>query len=143
MKLRLRKRVSSRYMARMDMTPMVDVMFSMLVLFMVTAPMITTGIPLDLPSADNRPLEEGDAALNISFNREGVIFIGEEAVEPENLVAKIRAIRGANPNVRVIISADRTVSYGQVIELMGRLRSAGYTQIGLKTDAQHWRNMSQ
>ena len=133
--MRLKKRTRAQPMSRMDMTPMVDVMFSLRVMFMITAPMITTGIPLDLPSSDNAPISDADSALDLGMDRTGRIYIGEESVKPEDLVAKIRAIRGANPNLRVIISADRGADYGSVIELMGLLRLAGYSKIGLKTDA--------
>ena len=135
MKLRKSRIRRAQFLARMDMTPMVDVMFSLLVMFMITAPMITTGIPLDLPSADNAPINDSDAALDISVDRTGRIYIGEEVIKPDDLTAKIKSIRGSNPNLRLIISADRGVDYGAVVELMGLLRQAGYAKIGLKTDA--------
>lgn len=119
-----------------NLTPLIDVMTSLLAIFMITAPLLTTGIPLDLPRGDGRNLAGDERTLNMSVNQKGEVFIGQTLVEQQDILPKVKAIVTENPNIRMIISADKNTSYGNVIELMAMLRAAGYTQVGLKTDIQ-------
>ena len=134
----LLRRRSRRFGVRADvnLTPLIDVMTSLLAIFMITAPLLTSGIPLDLPKGDGKSLTADEKTLNLSVNQKGEIFIGQNKVEQQDVLPKIKAIVTENPNVRMIISADKNTSYGNVIELMALLRSAGYTQVGLQTDNQ-------
>ena len=133
----LRKR-GRRFGVRADvnLTPLIDVMTSLLAIFMITAPLLTSGIPLDLPKGDGKSLTADEKTLNLSVNQKGEIFIGQNKVEQQDVLPKIKAIVTENPNVHMIISADKNTSYGNVVELMALLRSAGYTQVGLQTDNQ-------
>lgn len=117
----------------MNMTPMVDVMMVLLVIFMVSAPMLTTGISLDLPRGDGQAIEESDRAVDISIDAKSKIYLGGEVIQPDTLVKRLQAMQKSNPQLKIIISGDKATSYGQVIELMSVLRVAGISKVGLKT----------
>lgn len=119
--------------AEINITPFVDVMLVLLVIFMVTAPMMTTGISLDLPHGDGQAMEDADRAVDISIDARSKIYLGDETIQPENLVKKLQAMQKSNPELKIVISGDRETSYGQVIELMSLLRLAGISKVGLKT----------
>ncbi|MBO4519960.1 MAG: protein TolR [Alphaproteobacteria bacterium] len=119
--------------AEINVTPFVDVMLVLLVIFMVTAPMMTTGISLDLPHGDGQAMEEADRAIDISIDAQSKIYLGDATVQPEALVKKLQAMQKSNPDLKIVISGDRATSYGQVIELMSLLRLAGISKVGLKT----------
>lgn len=119
--------------AEINVTPFVDVMLVLLVIFMVTAPMMTTGISLDLPHGDGQAMEDADRAVDISIDAKSKIYLGDETVQPEALVKKLQAMQKSNPELKIVISGDRETSYGQVIELMSLLRLAGISKVGLKT----------
>lgn len=119
--------------SEINVTPFVDVMLVLLVIFMVTAPMMTTGISLDLPRGDGQTMEESDRAVDISIDARSKIYLGDEVVQPESLVERLKAMQKSNPDLKIVISGDRATSYGQVIELMSLLRLAGISKVGLKT----------
>lgn len=119
--------------SEINVTPFVDVMLVLLVIFMVTAPMMTTGISLDLPRGDGQTMEESDRAVDISIDARSKIYLGDEVVQPETLVDRLKAMQKSNPDLKIVISGDRATSYGQVIELMSLLRLAGISKVGLKT----------
>jgi Biopolymer transport protein len=119
--------------SEINVTPFVDVMLVLLVIFMVTAPMMTTGISLDLPRGDGQTMEESDRAVDISIDARSKIYLGDEVVPPETLVSRLKAMQKTNPDLKIVISGDRAASYGQVIELMSLLRLAGISKVGLKT----------
>lgn len=137
MTFRLRSK-NRRFAVKSDvnLTPLIDVMTSLLAIFMITAPLLTTGIPLDLPRGDGKTLVGEEKTLDLSVNRKGEVFIGKRLLNSDEILPKVKAIVTENPNIRMIISADKDTSYGNVIELMALLRAAGYTQVGLKTDIQ-------
>lgn len=116
-----------------NVTPLVDVMMVLLVIFMVTAPMMTTGISLDLPRGDGQAMEESDRAVNIGIDARSNIYLGDKKVSPETLVKKLKAMQKGNPDLKIVISGDKATSYGQVIEVMSVLRLAGISKVGLKT----------
>lgn len=122
--------------SEVNITPLIDVMTSLLAIFMITAPLLTTGIPLDLPKGDGRTMSEDEKTLDLGVNAQGEIFIGRQKITQEEVLPKVKAIVSENPKVQMVISADKKASYGTVIELMALLRAAGYTQVGLKTDVQ-------
>ncbi len=119
--------------SEINVTPMVDVMLVLLVIFMVTAPMMTTGVSLDLPRGDGQAMEDSDRAVDISVDAKSKIYLGDEVVKPAALVKRVQAMQKSNPDLKVVISGDRAASYGQVIELMSLLRLAGISKVGLKT----------
>ena len=121
--------------AEVNLTPLIDVMTSLLAIFMITAPLLTSGIPLNLPKGDGKQIEGQDKTLDISIDAKGQIYIGTDEVEKVGLIKKIQAIVAENPAIGMVISGDKDSAYGTVIEVMALLRSAGFTQVGLKTDA--------
>ena len=115
------------------MTPFVDVMLVLLIVFMVTAPLLTVGIPVDLPKVKANALTDQKDPIEITINLEGEIFIGETLVQFENLIPRINAITEQNTEARIYIRGDRVVSYGRVMEIMSIINSAGYIKVALIT----------
>ena len=126
----------SQIRSDVNLTPLIDVMTSLLAIFMITAPLLTTGIPMDLPRGDGKTLTGDEKTLDLSLNAKGDIFIGKNLVTIDQVLPKVKAILSENPAIQMVISADKRTNYGQVIELMALLRSAGYTQVGLRTDSE-------
>ena len=122
--------------AEVNLTPLIDIMMSLLAIFMITAPLLTSGIPLDLPKGDGRQIEGKEKTLDIGVDAKGKIYVGTEEVQMDKLLPKVTAIVSENPKIQMVISGDQKSSYGSVIEVMALLRAAGFTQVGLKTDAQ-------
>jgi biopolymer transport protein TolR len=131
----IKRRRRTTIKAEVNLTPLIDVMTCLLAIFMITAPMLTTGIPLSLPKGDGKSIESAEKTLDIGIDKTGAVFVGEEKVPRDKLVAKIEAIVKQNPKIQMVLSADSATSYGQVIETMALLRVAGFTQVALKTDA--------
>ena len=132
----IRKRRTNQIKAEVNLTPLIDIMTSLLAIFMITAPLMTTGIPLNLPKGDGKAISSPEKTLDISIDAKGNIFVGEQKIKQKDLVKKITAIVEENPKIQMMISGDRKADYGNVIEVMALLRSAGFTQVGLKTDAE-------
>lgn len=120
-------------MADINVTPMVDVMLVLLVIFMVTAPMMTTGIPLDLPQGGKEVLAGADKALRISVGNDGTVYVGTEPTEVPALVGRVVEMRRNNPELAIVISGDKVASYGAVMGVMGALKDAGVEKVGLET----------
>lgn len=128
-------RRKNRIRAEVNLTPLIDVMMSLLAIFMITAPLLTTGIPLTLPKGDGKTIEGQEKTLDIGITKDDKIYVGTNEVQMDTLVSKVSAIVAENPQINIIISGDTNSSYGRVIEVMALLRTAGFTQVGLKTDA--------
>ena len=135
MKINARRR-SSRYQlnSEINITNLMDVMMVLLVVFMVAAPLMTSGIALDLPKVGGKNLEGQDTSINISVDKEGYYYIGQTEVPADKIVAKLNAIKGQNNEVTVTISGDAGAEYGRVIGLMAILKEAGFDKVGLKTE---------
>ena len=118
-----------------NITNLMDVMMVLLVVFMVAAPLMTSGIQLDLPKVGGKNMEGNETSINISVDKEGYYYIGENIVEDEEIVPKLEAIKGENDALSVVISGDTTTSYGRVIGLMAMLKEAGFEKVGLKTES--------
>ncbi len=118
------------------MTSLIDVMMSLLAIFMITAPVLTSSMKLDLPKGDGKTVQEEIQILDLSVDKSGQIFIGQEKADWNQILPKISAILNANPKIQIMISGDKNASYGTVVELMGMIRNAGFNQVGLKTDIQ-------
>lgn len=128
-------RRGSRRNADINITNLMDVMMVLLVVFMVAAPLMTSGIALDLPKVGGKALEGKETSINISVDKDGLYYIGKTEVPDDKIVAKVKAIRGENSQASVTISGDTQSSYGRVINLMAMLKEAGFEKVGLKTEA--------
>ena len=115
-------------MSEINVTPFVDVMLVLLIVFMVTAPLLTVGIPVDLPKVKATALTDQKDPIEITVNIEGEVYIGESQVEVENLIPRINAITEQNTEARIYIRGDRVVAYGRVMEIMSIINSAGYVK---------------
>ena len=133
------KRYSTRRISRrnseVNITNLMDVMMVLLVVFMVAAPLMTSGIALDLPKVGGKALEGKETSINISVDKDGYYYIGKTEVPTDKIVAKVKAIRGENTDVSVTISGDTSSEYGRVINLMAMLKEAGFEKVGLKTES--------
>ena len=132
----IQRRHKNHIKSEVNLTPLIDIMTSLLAIFMITAPLMTTGIPLDLPKGDGKAISSPKKTLDISIDAKGNIFLGEQKIKQGELVKKVTAIVQENPKIQMMISGDRKADYGNVIEVMALLRGAGFTQVGLKTDAE-------
>lgn len=130
-----RSRRGRRAMSEINVTPFVDVMLVLLIIFMVAAPLLSVGVPLDLPETDANPLPQAeDEPLTVQMAADGQIFVQNVVVPPENLIATLRALAAERRDDRVYLRADRGIPYGQVMEVMGALNGGGFRSIGLVTD---------
>ena len=125
----------SRPMSEINVTPFVDVMLVLLIVFMVTAPLLTVGVPVDLPQTRARSLGEDREPLAVTIDNSGRIFLQNTPIEADDLVPKLMAISNNGYNQRVFVRGNKSVDYGKVMQVMGLLNSAGFTRIGLVTDA--------
>jgi len=127
-------RRSTRPMSDINVTPMVDVMLVLLVIFMVTAPLLTTGVQVDLPKTQAAPLAGKDEPLSVSVDAQGRIFLQETEVELSALAPRLIAITHNNPEARIFVRGDKAISYGRVMEVMGTVNAAGFTKVALVTE---------
>ena len=131
---RSRRRSRQAAFSDINVTPMVDVMLVLLVIFMVAAPMMTSGVPVDLPSADAAPVQGNDEPLNISVKSDGSVHLNDTPVEMETLPEKLKAIVGEKMDTRIFVRGDRAVDYGRVMQVMGQINSAGFSKVALITE---------
>ena len=126
-------------MAEINVTPMVDVMLVLLIIFMVSAPLLTVGVPIDLPQTQASSLDQADKEpLAVSVNTDGKVFLQNTEIELESLVPKLQAIaqaRGGNDE-RIYVRGDKTVDYGTMMKIMGRLSAAGFRRVALVTEVE-------
>ncbi|MAF98583.1 MAG: protein TolR [Micavibrio sp.] len=127
-----------RPMAEINVTPMVDVMLVLLIVFMVAAPLLTAGVPVDLPKSDAQAISDDDnQPIEISLTKEGKLYIGEEEFEQKTLLLKLQAIAGNDMQERrIYIRADAGISYGQVMQLIGGVNGLGFTKVALISEQQ-------
>ena len=121
-------------MAEINVTPMVDVMLVLLIIFMVSAPLLTVGVPIDLPQTSANPLNEEKEPLTITVNLKGEVFLQETPVAVEDLAPRLIAITNSGYDERIYVRGDRNVNYGTVMKVMGTLSSAGFKRVALVTD---------
>ena len=126
-------------MSEINVTPMVDVMLVLLIIFMVSAPLLTVGVPIDLPQTQASSLDQADKEpLAVSVDTDGKVFLQNTEIELEALVPKLQAIaqaRGGNDE-RIYVRGDKTVDYGSVMKVMGRLSAAGFRRVALVTEVE-------
>ncbi len=132
-----------RPMAEINVTPFVDVMLVLLIVFMVTAPLLTVGVPVDLPKTKAQALGQDREPLSVTIRRDGTIYIQKEPVAEGALVAKLEAISANGYDQRIFVRGDQSVDYGRVMEVMALISSAGFTHIGLVTDVAKHREHAQ
>jgi biopolymer transport protein TolR len=120
-----------RPLAEINVTPLVDVMLVLLIIFMVTAPLMTSGVSVDLPKTSAQPLNTDSQPLTVSINAEGAIFLQEEPVDLTDLVAKLQAIAQNNPDRRIFVRGDKSNTYGRIMEVMGIITQGGFTKVAL------------
>src|ERR1041385_5096372 len=126
-------RAAGRYrpMSEINVTPLVDVMLVLLVVFMVTAPLLTVGVPVELPQTQAPPINEPQEPLVITVDRNGGIFISETSVPVDSLVPKLQAITGSNPEAVLYVRGDKEINYGRVLEVMSLVTAAGFHKVSL------------
>ena len=126
-----RRRGSYKLLSEINVTPFVDVMLVLLIVFMITAPLLTVGVPVDLPKTKAKSIAESEEPLVITVNAEGVIFIQDTEVELENLVPRLAAITDNKADTRIYVRGDKSINYGRVLEVMGTVNVAGFTRVAL------------
>ena len=128
------RRRAHRPMSEINVTPMVDVMLVLLIIFMVTAPLLTVGVQVDLPKTKASVIPGQDEPLTITVDGEGRIYLQETELDLEVLAPRLIAITSNNPDVRIFLRFDKTIRYGRVMEVMGTVNGAGFTKIALITE---------
>ena len=120
-------------MSEINVTPFVDVMLVLLIVFMVTAPLLTVGIPVDLPEIKASALTDQKDPIEITVKLNGSVYLSESVVKVDNLISRLNAITNQNNEARIYVRGDREVAYGRVIEIMSIINSAGYSKVALIT----------
>ena len=120
-----------RPMGEINVTPFVDVMLVLLIVFMVTAPLLTVGVEVDLPKTRAGAINADAAPLVVSIKADGSLYLQEAEVEAEVLIPRLKAISNANPDVRIFVRGDQAVTYGDVLSVMGRIQAAGFEKVAL------------
>ncbi|MES2984630.1 MAG: protein TolR [Pseudomonadota bacterium] len=117
-----------------NVTPFVDVMLVLLIIFMVAAPMMTTGVSVNLPKAQSSTLAGNDEPISVSIKGDGTVYIQNTATPIETLGTKLQAILGEKKETRIFVRGDKSIDYGQVMRVIGEINGAGYTKVALLTD---------
>jgi len=126
-------------MSEINVTPFVDVMLVLLIVFMVSAPLLTVGVPIDLPQSQAKALEQNNEPLTVSVNVDGQVFLQDNEIKIDDLVPKLSAIitaRGGDPNELIYVRGDKKVDYGTMMRVMGRISGAGYHRVALVTEVE-------
>jgi biopolymer transport protein TolR len=124
--------------AEINVTPMVDVMLVLLIIFMVSAPLLTVGVPLDLPQTQAKSLDQDKNPLTLSVNLKGQVFLNDTEIPLDEIVPKLKAITEARAGLdeRIFVRGDKKVDYGTVMKVMGRLSAAGFRRVALVTEVE-------
>ena len=125
-------------MAEINVTPMVDVMLVLLIIFMVSAPLLTVGVPIDLPQTQAKSLDQDQKPLTVSVTTQGQVFLQETEIKVEELVPKLQAITQSRGGMdeRIYVRGDKKVDYGTVMRVMGRLSQAGFRRVAMVTEVE-------
>ncbi len=129
-----RRRGSYKPLSEINVTPFVDVMLVLLIVFMITAPLLTVGVPVDLPKTKAKAIAEAEEPLVITVNAEGTVFIQDTEVEIDKLVPRLKAITENKADTRIYLRGDKDVNYGRVMEVMGTVNIAGFTRVAMITE---------
>ena len=125
------RRSAKEPISEINVTPFVDVMLVLLIIFMVTAPLLTVGVQVELPETSADTLPEETEPLTLTINAKGEIFIQETKVEFEKIIPKILAVSNNRTDTRIFVRGDKTINYGRVLEIMGMLSGSGFTKVAL------------
>jgi biopolymer transport protein TolR len=125
------RRQRSRLMAEINVTPLVDVMLVLLIVFMISAPLLTAGVPVDLPESQAKPLNLEKEPITVTVDRDGHIFVKDQEIEFKQLVTKLSTMAQNNLDQRIYVRGDKSASYGTIMQVMGSLNGAGFKHIGL------------
>lgn len=128
------RRRRRRQMGEINVTPFVDVMLVLLIVFMITAPMLTMGVAVDLPRAESSPLPGQDEPLSVTIDANGTIYLQETEIELDQLIPRLIAITEQNTEARIFVRGDRLIDYGRVMAVIGSLNRAGFTRVALLTE---------
>jgi biopolymer transport protein TolR len=134
-----RRRRRRAIMSEINVTPFVDVMLVLLIVFMVSAPLLTVGVPIDLPQSQAKALEQNNEPLTISIDVDGKVYLQNNEIKLDDLVPKLKAVidaRGGNPNDLIYVRGDKKVDYGTMMRVMGRISGAGYHRVALVTEVE-------
>jgi biopolymer transport protein TolR len=123
----------TRPMSEINVTPLVDVMLVLLVIFMVTAPLLTTGVQVDLPATQAAPIQDQDEPVAVSVDRKGRIFLQDREVTLEALAQRLATIAGNNKEIRIFVRGDQTIDYGRIMSVVGTIHGAGFRKVALLT----------
>lgn len=125
-----------RPMAEINVTPMVDVMLVLLIIFMVAAPLLTAGVPIDLPDSKAKAIsDEDNKPLEVSISKDGRIFVGETEVTEERIITILTSMTEDNPDRRIYIRADKSLDYGKVMRILGNINGAGFNKVALISES--------
>ena len=125
------RRKRQQPMSDINVTPFVDVMLVLLVIFMVTAPLLTVGVQVDLPKAQASLIQEPDEPLSVTVDFEGRVYLQNSEIELRKLTARLIAVTGANPDIRIFVRGDNTIDYGRVMQMMGTINATGFKRVAL------------
>jgi biopolymer transport protein TolR len=125
------QRRQTRLVAEINVTPFVDVMLVLLVIFMITAPLLTSTVPVDLPQTQAARATGQDEPLVVSVNSNGKVYLMDSELELDALIVRLRAITNNNSDARIFVRGDKAINYGRVLEVMGAIAAAGYTKVAL------------
>ena len=117
-----------------NVTPLVDVMLVLLIVFMVAAPMMTAGVKVDLPTSNAKPLQEPKPPIVVSINAEGMVYVNQTAATPDNLLALMAKEAEGDKERRIHLRGDQALAYGRIVQTMGTLNDAGYARIALVSE---------
>lgn len=120
-----------RPVSDINVTPLVDVMLVLLIIFMVTSPMMTSGVNVDLPKTDAKPVNTDTKPITVSIKSDGSIYLGDNPVSPEQLVDQLKAASDNDPAHRIFVRGDAHIDYGKVMQVMGQITSGGFTHVAL------------
>ncbi len=122
-------------MAEINVTPMVDVMLVLLIIFMVAAPLMMVGVPVDLPRTAAAKIGQTQKPVVVSIERDGKVFAGRDLLPADEIVSRLAALHGKTPDAPVYVRADRAIPYGRVMEVMGEVGQAGFARVSLIAEA--------
>jgi biopolymer transport protein TolR len=123
-------------MAEINVTPLVDVMLVLLIVFMITAPMITSGVNVNLPQANAKPVNDDAKPITITVNAQGQVFLGDNQVQLSNLVSTLQQASQNNNDQRIFVRGDKTVTYGDMLNVMATITQGGFTKVALLAQQQ-------
>ena len=123
-------------MSEINVTPMVDVMLVLLIIFMVTSPMLVAGVEVDLPKTKAGPISGQNTPINVSIKKDG-IFIAETKIPLSELATKLKNITKEKKDTSILVSGDKNVPYGKILETMAEIRNGGFTKVALRSDIKH------